>query len=217
MDQENFISIRKEYYTYKKDTFYKKVKESVFGIIYVLLKEKTEEGGILDPILEFSEFAEFMEFPFHQNVKSIWFNDKITDYMYNYLEYLSIVKYFEGRPNYIYLTGYYISLLSITMILFNIAYVSYSFNRKYFTVTWPLYILKTVAKVFLTALFNPLLELTLSIFVCEKNDNGDYYLEVNKKIKCYDPAYFIHMSLGTIITICFMIICLFVALTLFEG
>ena len=217
MDQENFISIRKEYYTYKKDTFYKKVKESVFGIIYVLLKEKTEEGGILDPILEFSEFAEFMEFPFHQNVKSIWFNDKITDYMYNYLEYLSIVKYFEGRPNYIYLTGYYISLLSITMILFNIAYVSYSFNRKYFTVTWPLYILKTVAKVFLTALFNPLLELTLSIFVCEKNDNGDYYLEVNKKIKCYDPAYFIHMSLGTIITICFMIICLFVALTLFEN
>ena len=61
MDQENFIKIRKEYYTYKKDTFYQKVKESVFGIIYVLLKEKTEEGGILDPILEFSEFAKLIE------------------------------------------------------------------------------------------------------------------------------------------------------------
>jgi hypothetical protein len=97
------------------------------------IKRKKEEGGILDPILEFIEFAEFLEFTFHENIK-IWFNDKITNYMYDYLEYLSIVKYFEDSPSYIYLTGYYISLFSITLLLFNIAYVSYSFNIKNFII-----------------------------------------------------------------------------------
>ena len=36
MDQGNFIKLRKDYYAYKNDSFIKKVKESVFGIIYVL-------------------------------------------------------------------------------------------------------------------------------------------------------------------------------------
>ena len=220
MDQGNFIKLRKDYYAYKNDSFIKKVKESVFGIIYVLLNDQSEEGegGFLDTILEFVEFLEFLSFPFHEKLKDVWNNDKIIDNMNKIFDKLSIVNFLEGSPAFLYLTVFYLSMFSITLVLLDIGYVSYSFNRKYFTVTWPLYLLKNVTKIFLTGLFNPLLELNLSILICEKDDDtGEYILTITKQVKCYNTTYFIHVVIGMVITICFTIICFFVALTLFEN
>ena len=219
MDQGNFIKLRKDYYAYKNDSFVNKVKESVFGIIYVLLNDQSEgEGGFLDTILEFIEFLEFLAFPFHEKLKDVWNNDTIIDKMNIIFDKLSIVNYLEGSPAFLYLTVYYLSMFSITLVLLDIGYVSYSFNRKYFTVTWPLYLLKNVTKIFLTGLFNPLLELNLSILICEKDDESkEYILTTTKHVKCYNTTYFIHSVIGMIITICFTTICFFVALTLFEN
>ena len=220
MDQGNFIKLRKDYYAYKNDSFIKKVKESVFGIIYVLINDQSEEGegGFLDAILEFIEFLEFLAFPFHEKLKNVWNNDKIIDNMNKIFDKLSIVNFLEGSPAFLYLTVFYLSVFSIVLVLLDIGYVSYSFNRKYFTVTWPLYLLKNVTKIFLTGLFNPLLELNLSILICEKDsDSGEYFLTTTKHIKCYNTTYFIHAVIGMVITICFSLICFIVALTLFEN
>ena len=217
MEENLFIKLRKDYYTHKSDSITKKVKESIFGVIFVLLKDE-ETFELLEVILSTFEFLEFMIFPFNPEIKSVWQNDNITETISTIFSYLSLLTYIENRPTVIYLCGLYASILAITLVLINIGYVSYSFSRKYFTATWPLYLLRTVAKIFVTGLFMPLLEVNLSIFHCIRSDDGTQWVNhANEQLVCFTPIHFLHMSISFIVTIIFIVISLCVALTFFEN
>ena len=56
-----------------------------------------------------------------------------------------------------YLTLFYFFVFLVSCTILNIAYVSYSISRSYFTMTWPLHLLRNVAKIFVTVLFQPML------------------------------------------------------------
>jgi hypothetical protein len=164
-------------------------------------------------------------------------------------------------------------VVAVSLVIINIAYVSYSFSRKYFTITWPLYVLRNVAKIFVTILFMPLLELFLSIIHCHDashdashstttttgtidtshnttvassstastaaatstaaaghlfrllsssttDDTGHatvYINSISPEIICFEGTFYIHMIVSIIVAICFLLICLIVAITFFEN
>lgn len=217
MEEKSFIKLRKDYYSHQSGSITKKLKESIFGVIFVLLKDE-ETFELLEGVLFIFEFLEFMIFPFNPEIKSVWQNDSFTDTLSNAFGYITFLAYFEGRSPGVYLGGLYASILCMTLVLFNIGYVSYSFSRKYFTATWPLYLLRTIAKVFVTGLFMPLLEVNLSIFNCFYSEEKGYYInDAARDMKCFTAIHFVHMGISLIVSIVFVLISVFVALTFFEN
>jgi hypothetical protein len=66
MDLRSLVNLRRKRYSTNLDKF-SKIRDSVFGVLYVLLKEN--EGPIvMHIILTIIEFLEFMIFPFHSAV-----------------------------------------------------------------------------------------------------------------------------------------------------
>lgn len=68
------------------------------------------------------------------------------------------------RINYsMYIASIYFMDIIILMIILDVLYVSYSFSKKKFSMTWPLDLLKSVASLFVTVFFLPITETLLSI------------------------------------------------------
>ena len=133
-----------------------------------------------------------------------------------YLGYLNIPNYLNGQSLFVYLSVFYLFIFAVILVILNIAYVSYSFSRKYFTYTWPLYVLRNVAKIFVTVLFMPALELFLSITVCQENADGVLVNTICSELICFQGEHYIHMMVALIVTIVFLVICLIVAINLYE-
>ena len=156
LKQKNLVKSRKTYFDSNNNNFDQKVKESMFGVLYVLLKDD-HSGALLHFVLFILEFLEFMIFPFHNEVLTAWQQPALAYQLYKLVHYVNIVYYLKGQSQLVYLSIYYLSVVAVTLVILNIAYVSYSFSRKYFTVTWPLHVLRNIAKIFVTFLFMPLL------------------------------------------------------------
>ena len=103
----------------------------------------------------------------------------------------------------------------VTCIIINIVYVYYSISRGYFTFTWPLHLLRTCAKIFVTVLFLPMLEMMMTIFQC-KHANGTLINIYTVDMECFKGVYFLHLTLAIIISLIFICICIIVSLTFFE-
>lgn len=50
------------------EKFEQKLKESIFGVLYVLLKDDNSSSLVLDFIFTIIEFIQFMMFPFNETV-----------------------------------------------------------------------------------------------------------------------------------------------------
>ena len=230
MDLRSLVKLRGKRYSSNLDKF-SKLKDSIFGVLYVLLKEN-EGPIIIDIILTVIEFLEFMIFPFSEtviyNIKKVspsWNAKEATTYLRNFFVSFSLVHYLHHRSATLYLVIFYLSVVAVTLVIVNIAYVSYSFSRKYFTITWPLYVLRNVAKIFVTILFMPFvgiyslvkLDLFLSVLICHSDPNNPQILitEIGE-IRCFYGFHFLHVFCSIIVSIVFLLICLICALTFFE-
>ena len=158
MDQ--LVELRKRNFEYEQEKLNNVVKDSIFGVLYVLLKD-AEEPEVLTFILGIVEFLEFLGFPFNNQTISAWGDSPIANEIMYYLNFLNIPQYLTGQSLMVYLSVFYLFIFVVILVILNIAYVSYSFSRKYFTYTWPLYVLRNVAKIFVTVLFMP----SLGIFL----------------------------------------------------
>jgi hypothetical protein len=69
MDLRSLVNQRRKRYSTNLDKF-SKIRDSIFGVLYVLLKEN-EEPIVLHIVLTVIEFLEFMIFPFNYAVKNI--------------------------------------------------------------------------------------------------------------------------------------------------
>lgn len=216
LNQDNFVNKRKKVYSINTNKLYEKIQNSIFGVLYVLLKDD-DSNMYLSFLLSFTEFLEFLQFPFNNCLIPLWDYSTIASEINNVIEYINIVHYLSGQSTLVYLCIFYFFVVSVSAVIANIFYVSYSFNRKYFTQTWPLIVLRNVAKTFVTILFMPILELFISIFVCNKNnDDGLYYNSIATDLICFRGAHFVHMFIALIISIVFFIICVIVAINFFE-
>ena len=125
--------------------------------------------------------------------------------------------YLTGVSSSVYLTVFYLCVLLVTLMIINIVYVSYSFSRNFFTVTWPLYVLRHVAKAIVTIFFMPLQEIFISIFDCTLDSTtGKQMNSYSPTIECWTGLHFLHFFCSVAVSIVFITISLIVALTYFE-
>jgi hypothetical protein len=132
------------------------------------------------------------------------------------LNYINFVHYLQDTSASLYLIVFYISLLLVILMIINIVYVSYSFSRNFFTVTWPLYVLRHVAKAIVTIFFMPLQEIFISISSCSVDSYGKTVNSFSPSIECWTGLHFLHLFCSIAVSIIFTMISLIVALTYFE-
>ena len=106
----------------------------------------------------------------------------------------------------------------IILLIVDIIYVSYSFNKKKFKFTLPLVLLAHIVPLFVTILFIPIMEFLLNIVSCDSSeDNPDVQvLQFFPDVVCFEGTHLIHVSITLFFTSIFIFISTIVALTLFE-
>ena len=216
LNQEKLVKKRESIYTIEDNNILEVIQKSIFGVIYVMLKDD-ESSLYVSLFLSFTEFLEFLQFPFHSTLWELWNHHIIIIKLNQFIEYLNIVHYIQGQSEFVYLLIFYIFVATIACIILNMIYVSYSFSRNYFTTTVPLIFLRKFSKVFVTVLFMPILELFLSIFICKYDSKTGKQKNIfaNEMI-CYEGVHFIHMIISFVISVFFLIICIVIALNFFE-
>ena len=80
------------------------------------------------------------------------------------LEIIQINFWYEKLDYTTYIVLFYIMAFIIILVILDILYVSYSFQKKKFRFIWPLQILRSVVAVFVTGLFLPVLGKKSSFF-----------------------------------------------------
>jgi len=111
----------------------------------------------------------------------------------------------------------YLIIFMIVLVILDIIYVSYSFNRKKFRFTLPLVLLAHIVPLFVTLLFIPVTEFLLNIVNCQPSEN-DPNLQVMSffpTVSCFSGAHIIHASITLFFTSIFVFISTVVAMTLF--
>jgi len=132
------------------------VTESIYGVVYILLKDDEGIPHFLEYILLILEFFQFWAFSFNSSVAMAWNDTGTSVRIFNVLNAPNFTDYLHNSSTIAYIVTFYFCVLLVLLVALNIIYISISFNRKYFTVTWPLYILRYIAKFILTIFFMPL-------------------------------------------------------------
>jgi hypothetical protein len=231
MNAIELLKFRDSLFLSKKNKFLENLKESMYGVLYVLLKDDNTPEFI-QILLIMIEFFEFLTFPFTPVVSGSWGNNSITKFLFDMTSKANIVSYLYGGSPLVFFTVFYINVSAFILIILNIAYVSYSFSRKYFTVTWPLYVLRSVAKIYITILFEPVFELFLSVFSCypqgsavlppsslvPNNSNSTIYVNlVSPDYVCFNWAHYIHMAVSFIVILLLLITGLIVGMSFYDS
>lgn len=215
VNQNKLVMNRRNNFQELNENFDNKIQESIFGVLYVLLKD--DESSVYFFLFNsFTEFLEFLQFPFNETFKMYWNND-IANSIMQYLNYLNIVNYLSSSTLLVYLIVFYLFVLAVTLVILNIFYVSYSFSRKFFTHTWPLYILAKVVKTFVTNLFMPIIELFISVYKCQLDETGNFYVnQIESSLICFQGFHYVHMIISIVISVIFVVICIICAINFFE-
>jgi hypothetical protein len=111
---------------------------------------------------------------------------------------------------------FYVGIFIIAFVLICFAYVSYSYTKKKFAFVWPLHALRTLASLFVTILFIPLLDVFISISDCQNNSNGVLVNRMFPSTTCWNGMHIIQAVIAIMVAIVFAAISLIAGITYFE-
>ena len=181
------------------------LKHSIYGVLYTLTKDLNTHF-VLIVILSIIETCQFFAFSFHPVLQSSW-NSKTnsrSNAFYTAFIKLHFVNYFlNSERQFPYLLLIYFFLLLLLVMIALIIYIAYSFNRGFFSLSWPISLLRMMLTFLLTIIYLPLLRLYLSIYQCDSETNNNFYIN---SMKCFSDYHFIHVVLGGISIIILFVI-----------
>jgi hypothetical protein len=211
---ENFITTEKS----GIDVFLRDLKKSTFSVLYVLLKE--EDSGLIRLFIEnITDYLQMLQFIFHDKIKRIWKADNVLNTIFDVFNFFAIAKYFSGTFTWtLYLIIFYTCIGAIILAVLDIIYVSYSFNKKRFSVMWPLIVLRNVVTLSVTVLFLPITEFLIQMVQCEYDAEKGYSVHsMFSEIQCWNGMHILHSVVALINIIVFVSISMVVALNYFES
>lgn len=133
-----------------------KVKSIIFGVLYCMLEEgsNTIVKYVIFLIIAYIQmWATFVD----PDSKFPWKSPTFEYYFFTILDFTSISNWSSKLPYIGYIIVFYLGILSLILVLADIAFVSYSFSKKKFLCVWPLTLLRSVCGLFISILFMPLL------------------------------------------------------------
>ena len=111
---------------------------------------------------------------------------------------------------------YYICIFIIVLVILDIIYVSYSFQKQKFAVLWPLQALRQVVGLFVTILFLPFIETFTSVISCLESEDGRQVHGFFPELECWTGAHILHASFAVAVSSTFIVISTVVAYTYYD-
>jgi hypothetical protein len=147
------------------EKFGDEVKNLTFSVLYILLKEESEENNLLIFVGQtLADYMQIIQFMFNGTLLPLWKSKDVFGIMISVISYFDIRQYFGNVITVeVYLTIFYLFILLIFFILIDIIYVSISFKRKKFTMIWPLNLLRNFVNIAVTVLFLFIIETLLTV------------------------------------------------------
>lgn len=205
-ESTELVNLRDKHYNKNNERLDKKIIDILYGVMYIINKED-HPNFYFFLFLTVTEFLEFLSFPFDHTMLKYWDGNVVANRVIFSVSYVDIKIHLIGKSAFAYLLSFYICVFIIILVCLNISYVFYSFSRNYFTYTWPLSLLCKSLKIFVSILFIPFLTLFVSVFLCNKADDGLYYSGVAPELQCYGILHGVTMCISLIVIFLFSLIC----------
>lgn len=160
-----------------------------------------------------------MQFPFDTTILMVWNGGSTLNNIFNFATNIIAIDNLMPGINYnAFIAILYLIIFMIVLVILDIIYVSYSFNRKKFRFTLPLVLLAHIVPLFVTLLFIPVTEFLLNIINCQPSatDPNIQVLAFFPNEQCFSGAHLIHVSITLFFTSIFVFISTVFAMTLFE-
>eukprot|EP00347_Sterkiella_histriomuscorum_P005463 403356519 len=172
----------------KNNKLEEKIKFNLFNIFFALLK-----GINMAPwkiyVLLVIEFIQFLSFPFHPSLINQWKNYDVMDSVTIGFQTFGIKHWlwYADVAYGDYLICFYIMIVIVFLIIVDFIYVSFAVNNQKHSLSfsWPLSILQYFSLILIRVLFQPILELLLSMVSCEMKSQA--YLQTLNMEMQLDP------------------------------
>lgn len=142
----------------KLEKFEDEVKNIVFGILFVMLKDKEYSFWKFVILLIITELQMFASF-FPPQISFPWNAGVVETAFYQVVHFFEINRWVFTLSFELYLVIFYICIFLVFVLVVDIVYVSLSFTRKKFIFIWPLSLLKFISSLIVTILFMPFIGL----------------------------------------------------------
>eukprot|EP01135_Chromosphaera_perkinsii_P005693 Nk52_evm25s358 gene=Nk52_evmTU25s358 len=182
----------------------KKFRDGVFGVLFVMAKDTSlpKEFVIMGMIIDFCQLLSF-------SMTNVFpWNTTLTSALSTILLFIRFEWYLEGSAISVMLI-FYTCLFMVTGLLVIAAYVGYEFSEKNFKNLWTLKVLRSVAGLFVTVLYIPILTVFIAMLDCSEQDDNLF--------DCFDMWHMINIIASVVISILFMALSLLVAATFYED
>ena len=148
----------------------------MFDVLFVVLDKTTGENEDVTIVSMLNEsgvdYLQMMQFPFDLTIIMVWNGGETLNNIFNFLtNFMAINNLMPGISYNAFLAILYLIIFSIVLVILDIIYVSYSFNKKKFRFTLPLVLLAHIVPLFVTLLFIPVTEFLLNIINCAPSDS----------------------------------------------
>jgi len=193
-----------------------KIKNNLFGIFYFLLKE--DQPSMISSVISIIiTLIQFLRYSFHEEIKQYWNYDLIINGISFVLSKITIIEYMKNTSEKIYTVIFYVAIFWLVLMIINIAYVTYSYTRSMFSVTWPLTTLKYFIRSIMCFIYIPFLELYFTILNCRINSvtgkSMNFYVT---QYECWTGTQVIHSIVGIIAILILIIFALIIGYIYYE-
>lgn len=131
-----------------------------------MLKED-DESILIYGIENGIDYLQMFEFIFNDKINHVWKASDVLKVIFDIFGFFSIGAYLGATITFgLYLVAFYLVIIGIILTVIDIIYVSYSFRRKRFSVTWPLTVLRNVVALSVTVFFLPITEFLIGMLEC---------------------------------------------------
>lgn len=197
----------------------KSVKNSIYSIMFVLLKDEDESNFLKFAVQTGVDYMQMVQFLFDDKVIGLWNANELFSSIFSFYNYFNIGSYFQTWITWeLFLGIFYLFIFVIFVIIIDIVYVSIAFNRKKFNSIWPLWFLRNFVNIAVTILFLPITESMLKMIDCSSDSNRGNLI-VHKDygtVVCYQGTHLFHSIISILFTAIFVTISIVVALNYFE-
>ena len=158
---QNFVGVKEKT---KIQLFISEVKNAVFSVLFVLLKEEEEEGRRTKIIETTFEYFQTINFIFNPKIREVWNSSSVFSSIISFVTFFNVTSQLGSIVTlHVYLAEFYFLVILILGIVCDVVYVSISFKRKKFNAIWPLTILRNFVNIAVTVLFQPIVEVLLQM------------------------------------------------------
>ena len=197
----------------KPPSISQKIKETLFEVLIILLND-TEMSLFVDSLFVYSEYFQWIGFPFHPTFDYIWKKQYILEQINKFINYFQITVYFTDNGS-LFILFFYGCVIIVILMIINLIYVIVSVIRKKFQWVWPLRTLRSVASFIVTIFFMPIFEVFIAMLQCDDN-NGKLTLTYDPSLTCWKGSHIVHVIFAIIFSVFFVIICTVIQLCYFD-